>query len=136
MTFFFSKLNARERPVDGLARLRYALETMPTSKKGQFTTATRSEILAELYDAFWGANSHFFLPASNNAALPMQSLLSEVQRKSGFGGNGRDSDPIVPGRVCGRVFQKGESCYRCKCVLPASYDIPINIKPCLQGLCS
>ncbi len=114
MSFFFSKLNSRERSVDGLARLRYALETMPNSRKSQFNSAARSTILTELYDAFWGSHAHLFLPSAAALGSPLQNLLSEVQKKAGFGGNGRDNDPVVPGRVCGRVFQKGESCYRCK----------------------
>jgi E3 ubiquitin-protein ligase UBR1 len=116
MSFFFSKLNSRERAVDGLARLRYALETMPTTKKYQFTSSTRTEVLTELYNAFWGPYSNFFLPNAKDSSTPLEGLLSEIQRQTAFGGNGKDGDPVVPGRVCGRVFQKGEACYRCKLV--------------------
>lgn len=119
MSFFFSKLNSRDRPVDGLARLRFALETMPTTKKYQFTDATRAEVLTELYNAFWGTYSSYFLPTPKDPTITMESLLSDIQRQAAFGGNGKDSDPVVPGRVCGRVFQKGEACYRCKYVLCA-----------------
>jgi E3 ubiquitin-protein ligase UBR1 len=87
---------------------------MPNSRKSQFNSTTRATIITELYDAFWGAHAHLFLPSPNALGSPLNCLLSEAQKKVGFGGNGRDTDPVVPGRVCGRVFQKGESCYRCK----------------------
>ncbi|KZT42813.1 hypothetical protein SISSUDRAFT_979604 [Sistotremastrum suecicum HHB10207 ss-3] len=114
MSFLFQKLNTRDRPGDGLSRLRFTLETIPTSRKQNFTAATRAEILSELYSAFWGQHSYLFLPNANASSLSPNTLLSEAQKKFGFGGNGRDEDPPVPGRSCGRIFQKGESCYRCK----------------------
>jgi E3 ubiquitin-protein ligase UBR1 len=105
-------MNPRDRTSDPLSRLRFALETMPGSRKYVFTPATRAEILSELYDAFWGPYAHLFLPNSNSS-LPLHSTLSEVQARLGFSGAG-EPDPIVPGRPCGNIFVKGESCFRCK----------------------
>lgn len=116
-SFFPTKLlgsmhsNPRERQTDPLSRLRFTLETMPGSRKYNFTPATRAEILAELYDAFWGPYAHLFLPNSNSS-LPLHATLSEVQAAAGL-----SKDPqVVPGRPCGHIFKKGESCFRCKCV--------------------
>ena len=101
--------NMRDRQNDSLSRLRFTLETMPGSRKYTFTAATRAEILAELYDAFWGPYSHLFLPNSNSS-LPLHSTLSEVQASVG-----QLKEPqVVPGRPCGHIFKKGESCFRCK----------------------
>ena len=107
-------MNPRDRPSDPLSRLRYALETMPSSRKYTFSLATRAEVLSELYDAFWGPYSHLFLPLSNSS-LPMHATLSNVQADLGFAGAGSE-DPVVPGRPCGHIFSKGESCFRCKWV--------------------
>ncbi|KAI0638910.1 hypothetical protein C8Q77DRAFT_1078285 [Trametes polyzona] len=106
----------RERLTDPLSRLRFTLETMPGSRKYNFTPATRAEILAELYDAFWGPYAHLFLPNSNSS-LPLHATLSEVQAAAGL-----SKDPqVVPGRPCGHIFKKGESCFRCKdCALDDS----------------
>ncbi|KAL1952373.1 hypothetical protein VTO73DRAFT_1522 [Trametes versicolor] len=89
---------------------------MPGSRKYNFTPATRAEILAELYDAFWGPYAHLFLPNSNSS-LPLHATLSEVQAAAGL-----SKDPqVVPGRPCGHIFKKGESCFRCKdCALDDS----------------
>ena len=105
-------MNARDRTSDPLSRLRFALETMPGSRKYVFTPATRAEILSELYDAFWGPYAHLFLPNSNSS-LPLHATLSEVQAELSFSGAG-SPDPVVPGRPCGNIFIKGESCFRCK----------------------
>ncbi|KAI9059537.1 hypothetical protein FKP32DRAFT_1596096 [Trametes sanguinea] len=122
-SFFPSKLlgtmqssNPRERQTDPLSRLRFTLETMPGSRKYNFTAATRAEILAELYDAFWGPYAHLFLPNSNSS-LPLHATLSEVQASVG-----QLKEPqVVPGRPCGHIFKKGESCFRCKdCALDDS----------------
>ncbi|KAI0367458.1 hypothetical protein BV20DRAFT_970410 [Pilatotrama ljubarskyi] len=121
-SFFPAKLlgsmhsNPRERQTDPLSRLRFTLETMPGSRKYNFTPATRAEILAELYDAFWGPYAHLFLPNSNSS-LPLHATLSEVQANVG-----QFKEPqIVPGRPCGHIFKKGESCFRCKdCALDDS----------------
>ncbi|KAG8220614.1 hypothetical protein J3R82DRAFT_2867 [Butyriboletus roseoflavus] len=123
MGFFNSKfpptMNPRDRPSDPLSRLRFALETMPGSRKYVFTPATRAEILSELYDAFWGPYAHLFLPLSNSS-LPMHATLGQVQAELGFAGAGSE-DPVVPGRPCGHIFTKGESCFRCKdCALDES----------------
>ncbi|KAF9235714.1 hypothetical protein BU15DRAFT_51032 [Melanogaster broomeanus] len=97
MGFFNSKfpppmnLNPRDRPSDPLSRLRFALETMPGSRKYVFTPATRAEILSELYDAFWGPYAHLFLPLSNSS-LPMHATLSQVQAELSFAGAGSE-DP-------------------------------------------
>ncbi|OCH94170.1 hypothetical protein OBBRIDRAFT_884943 [Obba rivulosa] len=119
-TFLPSKLlasmHSRERPSDNLSRLRFALETMPGSRKYVFTPATRAEILAELYDAFWGPYAHLFLPNSNSS-LPLHATLSEVQANAGL----FKETPVVPGRPCGHIFKKGEACFRCKdCALDDS----------------
>lgn len=112
-------MNSRDRPSDPLSRLRYNLETMPSSRKYIFSIATRAEVLSELYDAFWGPYSHLFLPLSN-PSLPKHATLSNVQADLGFAGAGSE-DPIVPGRPCGHIFSKGESCFRCKdCALDDS----------------
>ncbi|KAH9947349.1 hypothetical protein B0H21DRAFT_339112 [Amylocystis lapponica] len=112
-SFFPSKLlssmHPRDRQSDPLSRLRFALETMPGSRKYVFTPATRAEILSELYDSFWGPYAHLFLPNSNSS-LPLHATLSEVQASSSS-----NKDPLVlPGRPCGHIFKKGESCFRCK----------------------
>ncbi|KAI0802993.1 hypothetical protein BC629DRAFT_1490697 [Irpex lacteus] len=121
-SFFPSKLlgsmHPRDRPAaqDPLARLRFALDTMPGSRKYVFTPATRAEILSELYDSFWGQYAHLFLPNSNSS-LPMHALLSEVQARVGSS----KETPVVPGRPCGHLFKKGEACFRCKdCALDES----------------
>lgn len=115
-SLFSSKLLAsmtpRDRPSDPLSRLRFALETMPGSRKYVFTPATRAEILSELYDAFWGPYAHLFLPNSNSS-LPLHATLSEVQTSLGFAGAGQE-EPVIAGRPCGHIFKKGESCFRCK----------------------
>ncbi|KAI0651382.1 hypothetical protein C8Q79DRAFT_932987 [Trametes meyenii] len=121
-SFFPSKLlgsmhsNPRERQTDPLSRLRFTLETMPGTRKYNFTPATRAEILAELYDAFWGQYAHLFLPNSNSS-LPLHATLSEVQSSVGQFKNLQ----VCPGRPCGHIFKKGESCFRCKdCALDDS----------------
>ena len=101
--------NPRDRQTDPLSRLRFTLETMPGSRKYTFTPATRAEILAELYDAFWGSYAHLFLPNSNSS-LPLHATLSEVQASVGLLKEWQG----VPGRPCGHIFKKGESCFRCK----------------------
>ncbi|KAM5534387.1 hypothetical protein V8D89_011980 [Ganoderma adspersum] len=121
-SFFPSRLlgsmhsNPRDRQTDPLSRLRFTLETMPGSRKYNFTSATRAEILAELYDAFWGSYAHLFLPNSNSS-LPLHATLSEVQASVG-----QFKEPqVIPGRPCGYIFKKGESCFRCKdCALDDS----------------
>ena len=100
-------------------------------------------VLAELCEAFWGQYPHFFVPALNptgnssspgpfgnanvglgigsstrqqwvmGVQMPLRQLLSEVQARHGFFGAGQD-DPTQPGRPCGHIVLKGESCYRCK----------------------
>jgi hypothetical protein len=115
-SFFPTKLlgsiNPRDRTADPTARLRFALETMPGSRKYVFTPATRAEIISELYDSFWGSYSHLFLPPSQ-AGLPPHATLSDVQLSLGFSGAGEE-DPVIPGRPCGRICKKGEPCFRCK----------------------
>ncbi|KAG6853526.1 hypothetical protein C0991_003446 [Blastosporella zonata] len=112
-------MNPRDRTSDPLQHLRFALETMPGSRKYVFTPATRAEILSELYVAFWGPYAHLFLPNSNSS-LPLHMTLSQVQSDLGFSGAGRTDAPI-PGRSCSRIFKKGDSCFRCKdCALDDS----------------
>ena len=103
--------NPRDRQTDPLSRLRFTLETMPGSRKYVFTPATRAEILSELYDAFWGPYAHLFLPNSSTN-LPWNTTLSEAQARSWT----YDEQTVTPGRPCGRIFKKGEACFRCKCV--------------------
>ncbi|KAI0321477.1 hypothetical protein OF83DRAFT_1051178 [Amylostereum chailletii] len=102
----------RDRPPDALSRLQSVLQTMPASRKYVFTPSTRAEILSELYNSFWGSYAHPFLPNSNSS-LPLHTTLSEVQTRLNFSG-AAEEDPPVPGRPCGRIFRKGESCFRCK----------------------
>jgi E3 ubiquitin-protein ligase UBR1 len=104
--------NLRDRPPDPVSRLRATLESMPVTRKYVFTPATRAEILSELYDALWGPYSHLFLPNSNSS-LPQHTTLAEVQARLNFAGVA-PNDPPVPGRPCGYIFKKGESCFRCK----------------------
>ncbi|KAK0502977.1 hypothetical protein EDD18DRAFT_1276884 [Armillaria luteobubalina] len=116
---FLPSINSRERPADPLSHLRFVLETMPGSRKYLFTAATRAEILSELYDAFWGSYAHLFLPNSNSS-LPLHATLSQVQSSLGFSGAGKEA-PVLPGRPCGHILKKGESCFRCKdCALDDS----------------
>ncbi|KAG8919827.1 hypothetical protein FRC01_001076 [Tulasnella sp. 417] len=97
----------RDRHNDPLARLRFAIETMPGSRKYQFTPSTRLEVLNELYSAFWGPYSDLFLPQSSG---PLSGLLSEAQKAAS--GYGTGDDTPIPGKPCGRIFKKGDSCYR------------------------
>ena len=108
---FLGSMHPRDRTSDPLARLRFALDTMPGSRKFVFTPATRAEILSELYDSFWGSYAHMFLPNSNSS-LPLHATLSEVQIRA----HPPKDIPVTPGRPCGHIFMKGESCFRCKYV--------------------
>ncbi|KZT09063.1 uncharacterized protein LAESUDRAFT_723368 [Laetiporus sulphureus 93-53] len=109
-------MHPRDRSTDPLSRLRFALETMPGSRKYVFTPATRAEILSELYDAFWGPYAHLFLPNSNSS-LPLHAMLSEVQNSA----TSQKDPPVIPGRPCGHIFKRGEACFRCKdCALDDS----------------
>lgn len=93
---------------DPLARLRFAIETMPGSRKYLFTPSTRIEVLNELYTSLWGGHGSEFSEAYFGVPVGkrMDGLLSEVQ--------GPAPETIVPGRPCGRIFKKGDSCYRCR----------------------
>jgi E3 ubiquitin-protein ligase UBR1 len=97
---------------DPLYHLRLAFETMPGSRGYQFTPATRKEILKELCNSFWGANSGLFL-GSSSINFSDEFPISEAQFSAGYGGAAQD-DPVIPGRPCGHIFKKGESCFRCK----------------------
>jgi len=99
---------------DALSHLRQALEGMPAARKYSFTPSARAEVLSELYDALWGSYAHMFLPNSTSS-IPMNVMLSSYQVSTGFMGAGKQS-PIVPGRPCGQILKRGESCFRCKCV--------------------
>ncbi|KAI0045753.1 hypothetical protein FA95DRAFT_93210 [Auriscalpium vulgare] len=119
LPFKVGSMNPRDRPPDPVSRLRSALETMPSARKYVFTAATRAEILSELYDAFWGPYAYLFLPNSNSS-LPLHTTLSEVQLRLNFAG-AAEPEPAVPGRGCGAIFKKGESCFRCRdCALDDS----------------
>lgn len=97
----------RDRLSDPLSRLRFAIETMPGSRKYQFTASTRLEVLNELYSAFWGPYSDLFLPQSSG---PLSGLLSEAQKVH----YAQVNEAPIPGKPCGRIIQKGDSCYRCR----------------------
>ncbi|KAF8879924.1 hypothetical protein BD779DRAFT_1550399 [Infundibulicybe gibba] len=79
--FLPSSMNPRDRTSDPLSHLRFALETMPGSRKYVFTPATRAEILSELYEAFWGPYAHL----SSQVQTP-----AEVQASLGFAGAGKE----------------------------------------------
>lgn len=111
---WLGSMNPRERPADPLSKLRYTFETLPGTHQHAWSPAARAKVLAELYDSFWGAHSHLFLPTSN-AALPAHATLADHQARFKFSGAGED-EPTIPGRPCGHIFNKGESCFRCKCV--------------------
>ena len=123
-SFLPSKLlniNNRDRSSDPLSRLRFALETMPGSRKYEFTPLTRTEIITELYEAFWGTHVGHFVP-NPSGNLPLHTSLHELQQRQGFGGAGKERKP-TPGRACGNIFRKGECCFRCRCV---TSSVPIN----------
>lgn len=108
----------RDRQTDPLARLRFAIETMPGSRKYIFTPGTRKEVLQELYAAFWGPYQDLFLPPTipgqSKSLMPssvFDGLLSEAQRTIH---PHPDDEPPNPGKPCGRIFNKGDSCYRCR----------------------
>lgn len=114
--FFPSKLlgmQNRERALANhpLNKLQFVLDTMPGSRKYVFTPATRLEILAEMYEAFWGNYPHLFLPNSATT-MPWNTMLSELQARAGTS----KELSVTPGRPCGRIFKKGEACFRCKYV--------------------
>lgn len=136
-SFFPSKFllpSSRERTNDAVSSLRFALETMPSSRKYVFTPATRAEILSELYDAFWGPYAHLFLPNSNSS-LPLHATLADVQHSLGFCGAGKEEEePVIPGRPCGHIFKKGESCFRCKWG-SFLYSHRIHAQSMVQRLC-
>lgn len=114
MKNLLGSMNSRERTADPLARVRFALETVATSKKPH----TRADIFPVLYDALWAPYASSFIPGAVNTP-PMLLSLSEMQPKSPL------SEPPIPGRPCGHIFQKGECCYRCKY---AAYFLDCTIK--------
>jgi hypothetical protein len=90
-SFLPSKLlniNNRDRSSDPLSRLRFALETMPGSRKYEFTPLTRTEIITELYDAFWGTHASHFV-SNPSANLPLHTSLHELQQRQVLVGLGR-----------------------------------------------
>ena len=106
--------NVKDRSTDGFTKLRFSLETLPSSRRFTFTPAVRAEVLTELYDAFWGPYASFFIPSALSG-IPSNTLLSHVQTRYNFHGAGTQESAGM-GRSCGHIFDKGESCYRCKCV--------------------
>ena len=91
-------MNPCDRPSDPLSRLRFAPETMPSSRQYVFTPATRTETLSELYDAFWSPYAHLFLPLSN-PSLPMHATLGQVQAelcRRGLGSPGSPRTSLRP----------------------------------------
>jgi E3 ubiquitin-protein ligase UBR1 len=97
-------------PSDPLAPLRYTLETLPGTRAHVFTPAVRAQLLSELYSALWGPYAQLFTPGG---VIPPGALLAEHQIRTRFYGAGMVEEPI-PGRACGHIFAKGESCFRCK----------------------
>ncbi|KAG8769360.1 hypothetical protein FRC12_005006 [Ceratobasidium sp. 428] len=81
---------------------------MPGSRKHTFSTGTRADVLKELYDAMWGAYSHLFIPWGG--PLAPDTLLADAQREHIPGVD----DLPTPGRGCGHIFKRGESCFRCR----------------------
>ncbi|GAB1525865.1 E3 ubiquitin-protein ligase ubr1 [Rhizoctonia solani] len=104
----FLGISQGTRPNDPLARLRFALETMPGSRKHVFSNGTRADVLKELYDAMWGNYSHLFV--TWGAPLAPDVLLGDAQRENIPGVD----DLPIPGRGCGHIFKRGESCFRCR----------------------
>ncbi|CAE6372048.1 unnamed protein product [Rhizoctonia solani] len=104
----FLGISQGTRPNDPLARLRFALETMPGSRKHVFSNGTRADVLKELYDAMWGNYSHLFV--TWGASLGPDVLLGDAQRENIPGVD----DLPIPGRGCGHIFKRGESCFRCR----------------------
>uniref|UniRef100_A0A8H8CS44 E3 ubiquitin-protein ligase n=1 Tax=Psilocybe cubensis TaxID=181762 RepID=A0A8H8CS44_PSICU len=119
LSSFFPPRRPLSNHGDFLSDLRFSLEIMPGSRKYVFTPAARAEIISKLYIAFMGTYPNLFLP-SGVSQVPPHTLLSEYQVSVGFAGAGKE-DPMVPGRPCSHIFNKGESCYRCKdCALDDS----------------
>ncbi|CAE6498279.1 unnamed protein product [Rhizoctonia solani] len=104
----FLGISQGTRPNDPLARLRFALETMPGSRKHVFSNGTRADVLKELYDAMWGNYSNLFV--TWGAPLAPDVLLGDAQRENIPGVD----DLPTPGRGCGHIFKRGESCFRCR----------------------
>ncbi|CEL59965.1 E3 ubiquitin-protein ligase UBR1 [Rhizoctonia solani AG-1 IB] len=104
----FLGISQGTRPNDPLARLRFALETMPGSRKHVFSNGTRADVIKELYDAMWGNYSHLFV--TWGTPLAPDVLLGDAQRENIPGVD----DLPVPGRGCGHIFKRGESCFRCR----------------------
>ncbi|CAE6480929.1 unnamed protein product [Rhizoctonia solani] len=104
----FLGISQGTRPNDPLARLRFALETMPGSRKHVFSNGTRADVLKELYDAMWGNYSHLFI--NWGTPLAPDALLGDAQRENIPGVD----DLPTPGRGCGHIFKRGESCFRCR----------------------
>jgi E3 ubiquitin-protein ligase UBR1 len=115
--FFPNPFGGRDqRQPDPHARLKYTLETMPAAQQYRYSAAARAQLLAELYDNFWGSHTHLFLPpGAHGVAASPTGLLSDLQKTARFHGAGEDEPPLA-GRPCGHIFSKGESCFRCKCV--------------------
>ncbi|KAG8733420.1 hypothetical protein FRC11_006379 [Ceratobasidium sp. 423] len=81
---------------------------MPGSRKHVFSNGTRADVLKELYDAMWGNYSHLFV--TWGAPLAQDVLLGDAQRENIPGVD----DLPTPGRGCGHIFKRGESCFRCR----------------------
>ncbi|QRV76966.1 E3 ubiquitin-protein ligase UBR1 [Ceratobasidium sp. AG-Ba] len=79
---------------------------MPGSRKHVFSSGTRADVLKELYDAMWGPYAHLFV--TWGGTLPQDMLLADAQREHIPGVD----DLPTPGRGCGHIFKRGESCFR------------------------
>jgi hypothetical protein len=112
--------NPRDRSQDAVARLRFALDTLPNALHGLFNPPARARILAELYGALWGSNYSLFL--APNESLQPGVLLSEAQARSTL----QPVDEQGP-RACQHVFKKGECCFRCKQVSHPVHSISMNL---------
>ncbi|KAF8525093.1 hypothetical protein BU17DRAFT_41819 [Hysterangium stoloniferum] len=107
MKSFLGSVNPRDRSSDHFNQLRTTLENTIPSRKSYSPFQIKSDVLSALFNAFWGPYFSLFVPGATSPPN-MRSFLSEIQAKHPW------TDPPIPGRSCGRVFQKGECCYRCK----------------------
>jgi len=105
-------IDNHDQSSDPLSRLRSTLETILGSPKYEFTPLNHTEIITELYEAFWGTHASHFVP-NPSADLPLHASLHEVQQRQGFGGVGKKGKTIL-GRACGNTFREGECYFKCR----------------------
>jgi E3 ubiquitin-protein ligase UBR1 len=115
-----SSSSPRERAAsDPGHALRSALETLPAARAHVFTPAARAALLGALYESLFAGRAELFVPAPH--VLAPGALLGDAQARARFHGAGAPEPPL-PGRPCAHIFAKGESCFRCKCVLCCGCD--------------